>query len=50
MNNGGPGNTQLRSNNITGTLACSGNNRLDPTRPAIRNIAGARSGQCAGVF
>lgn len=50
VNNNGPGNTQLRSNNITGTLACSGNLRLDPTRPLSRNVAGARSGQCAGAF
>jgi len=50
VNNGGPGNTQIRSNKITGTLACAGNNPLDSTRPAVRNTAGARSGQCSGAF
>lgn len=49
VNNGGPGVTLIKNNNISGTLACAGNNPPPaPTRPRQRNTAGARSGQCVG--
>lgn len=49
VNDGGPGSTILRSNNITGTMACFNNDPPPrPTRPVERNTAGARAGQCVG--
>jgi YVTN family beta-propeller protein len=51
VNNGGPGATLIRSNNVLGTLACSGNTPPPmSTRLNQRNTAGARSGQCTGAF
>lgn len=51
VNDGGPGPTLIQSNNVYGTLACSGN---DPppslNRLLQRNTATAKTGQCAGVF
>lgn len=51
VNSGGPGTTQLRSNNIVGNLACAGNVPFDATRPNVRNtVSGTRSGQCVAPF
>jgi YVTN family beta-propeller protein len=50
INNSGPGTTLIKSNNIRGTLACSGNNPPPtPTRPLTRNTVTARSGQCTTI-
>lgn len=49
VNNGGPGETLVKNNSVSGTLACAGNNPPpNQTRPQQRNTAGARTGQCAG--
>ncbi|MDQ4134423.1 MAG: beta-propeller fold lactonase family protein [Actinomycetota bacterium] len=51
VNDNGPGETFIKSNNITGMLACAGNEPPPrQTRPAERNTAGSRSGQCSGVL
>lgn len=51
VDDNGPGETFIKNNNITGTLACSGNEPPPrPTRPLERNTAGARSGQCVGTL
>ena len=49
-NDNGPGQTDIRSNNIYRLLACSGNNPPPTaTRPQTRNTAGSRSGQCVSI-
>jgi len=51
VNNGGPGQTLVKNNNVSGLLACSGN-APPPTATRVqqRNTAGSRSGQCAGTL
>lgn len=46
INNNGPGNTVVKGNTISLTLACSGN-EPPPTNAGQPNTAGTKTGQCA---
>jgi Bacterial Ig-like domain (group 3) len=46
INDNGPGNTVVKSNTISLTLACSGNEPA-PTNAGQPNTAGAKTGQCS---
>ncbi|MFN2505694.1 MAG: beta strand repeat-containing protein [Acidimicrobiales bacterium] len=48
INTNGPGNTVIKANTVSGTLACSGNNP-PPTNSGQVNTAGAKTGQCAAL-
>jgi hypothetical protein len=48
VNNNTLGTEVIKANNITGTLACSGNNP-PPINAGQANSAGAETGQCAGL-
>jgi len=49
VNNGGPGLTILKTNNVFGTLACTANNPA-PTNAGQANTAGSKTGQCTGLY
>lgn len=48
IDNNGPGNTVVKANTISGTLACAGNTPA-PTDSGQPNSAGAKTGQCAAL-